>query len=346
MRARYLLSALICLWMLSACGGGGSSSPEALSLDPQSTALVVGETQSFTAFAQGGGNVPLVWSVSGGANPGSIDQTGDYTAPMVPGNYTVRVAFSTDPSIFAEAQVNVVGEPEVVVFNGDFVPPLITQSRFTFRATVVGFDNERIDWSATGGSVSDGTYVAPTIPGTYTVTARSAENPSVFETVQVEVVDAVNARMTIAGKGDILVRLNNDEAPRTVANFVSLINEGFYDNTRFHRYGPDETPPLDIVQGGDPLSKVLPVDDPQVGTGGPGYTIDFEDNNLLHEPFAIAMARSSDPDSAGSQFYFARSALPSLDGNYVVFGKAIEGTDVLLSLREGDRVVDMVVEPR
>ncbi|MER3496784.1 MAG: peptidylprolyl isomerase, partial [Armatimonadota bacterium] len=101
--------------------------------------------------------------------------------------------------------------------------------------------------------------------------------------------------MEIEGRGEIIVALHPSEAPNTCANFVSLINESFYDGIIFHRYEPGF-----VVQGGDPLTKTLPLTDPSIGTGGPGYTIPFESNNLRNEKYSLAMARAQDLNSGGS----------------------------------------------
>jgi peptidyl-prolyl cis-trans isomerase B (cyclophilin B) len=156
----------------------------------------------------------------------------------------------------------------------------------------------------------------------------------------------------------ILIEINGTEAPITAGNFVDLVNEGIYDNLVFHRVIPGF-----VAQGGDPQGK-----DPnfrgQLGTGG--YTdpetgmerripleikLDGEDKPtyskaklsgssvaLKHDRGVIAMARSAMPDSASSQFYIALEDLPSLDGDYAVFGKVVEGMDVVDAIQQGDRI--------
>ena len=123
------------------------------------------------------------------------------------------------------------------------------------------------------------------------------------------------------------VELYPDIAPNTVKNFVSLIKKGFYDGVIFHRVIPGF-----MIQGGDPQG---------VGTGGPGYSIKGEfaangfDNPLKHTKGVITMARSSRPDSAGSQFFIMVDDAPHLDGSYAAFGKVIEG------IEEADRIVSV-----
>ena len=146
-------------------------------------------------------------------------------------------------------------------------------------------------------------------------------------------------------KGDIRVQLAGDDAPIHVGNFVELARKGFYDNLKFHRYVPGF-----VIQGGCPNTRDMTSDevargmrgpDGQPGTGGSGYRIVHEyDTNPRnsHEDGALAMARSSNPDSAGSQFYFCLGAQHMLDNDYTVFGQTIEGLDVIGALRAGDDI--------
>lgn len=147
-------------------------------------------------------------------------------------------------------------------------------------------------------------------------------------------------RMTIKGKGDIYIRLDTKEAPRTCENFLKLVKQKFYDGIRFHRVVPRF-----VVQAGDPLTKDpnVSLDDPRVGTGGPGYTIKFEPNNLKHKRGAIGMARTPDPDSAGSQFYICLEPQPHLDGKYVVFGEVVQGMEIVDRIERGDVIEKAVV---
>lgn len=119
----------------------------------------------------------------------------------------------------------------------------------------------------------------------------------------------------------IKIELYPDIAPNTVANFVTLVQDGFYDGLTFHRVIPGF-----MIQGGDPKGN---------GTGGPGYSIKGEfsangfKNDLLHERGVISMARATSYDSAGSQFFIMVEAAPHLDGQYAAFGKVLEGMDVV-----------------
>lgn len=121
--------------------------------------------------------------------------------------------------------------------------------------------------------------------------------------------------------GTIKAELLPEVAPNTVNNFISLIQKGFYDGLIFHRVIKGF-----MIQGGDPSGR---------GVGGPGYTIKGEftsngfKNALKHERGVLSMARTNDPDSAGSQFFIMHENSPHLDGQYASFGKVIEGMDVV-----------------
>jgi len=126
--------------------------------------------------------------------------------------------------------------------------------------------------------------------------------------------------------GDIVIELFEEAAPKHAVNFRKLVREGFYDGTTFHRVIPGF-----VIQGGDPNSK----DDDRSndGTGGPGYTVDAE-IGLKHARGSVSAARRPDQvnpqrASSGSQFYICLKDLPSLDGAYTVFGKVVEGMDVV-----------------
>lgn len=130
--------------------------------------------------------------------------------------------------------------------------------------------------------------------------------------------------ITMASGNTITLELYPKVAPNTVANFISLIQKGFYNGLIFHRVIPGF-----MIQGGDPEGR---------GTGGPGYRIkgEFLKNNvyndLKHARGVISMARSGHPDSAGSQFFIMHQEAPHLDGSYAAFGKVLTG------LEEVDRI--------
>ncbi|MBS3158000.1 peptidylprolyl isomerase [Candidatus Woesearchaeota archaeon] len=134
----------------------------------------------------------------------------------------------------------------------------------------------------------------------------------------------------VTNKGTIMFELFEDKAPNTAKNFIDLASSGFYNGLKFHRYVPGF-----VIQGGDPKGD---------GTGNSGRNIKLEINkDLKHTLGAVAMARSSDPDSASSQFYITLAETPNLDGQYAVFGKVIEGMDVVLLLRQGDVMKEVSV---
>jgi cyclophilin family peptidyl-prolyl cis-trans isomerase len=138
--------------------------------------------------------------------------------------------------------------------------------------------------------------------------------------------------ITLDNGNEIRMEFYPADAPKTVENFVTLAKKGFYNNLTFHRVVPDF-----VVQGGCPKGN---------GTGGPGYTIPAEFNKQKHVRGTVAMARSQDPNSAGSQFYICYGATPHLDGNYTVFGKVTSGMEHVDRIKQGDRMksVDIVEE--
>ena len=146
-------------------------------------------------------------------------------------------------------------------------------------------------------------------------------------------VKAKGAVITLEKGDEIAIEFFPADAPKTVENFVKLAGQGFYDGTTFHRVEPGF-----VVQAGDPLSKTLPAGDRRIGTGGPGYSIKAEFNKQKHDRGVLAMARSQDPDSAGSQFYITLGPAPFLDGKYTVFGRVTSGMNVVDGIRVGDKI--------
>ena len=130
--------------------------------------------------------------------------------------------------------------------------------------------------------------------------------------------------------GTIKLEFFDDLAPGHVKNFKDLAGKNFYDGTTFHRVLPGF-----MIQAGDPNSKTD--DRSSHGSGGPGYTIDAEFNDVKHERGVLSMARSGEPNSAGSQFFICVNDSFFLDGQYTAFGRVIEGMDV------ADKIVN---EPR
>jgi cyclophilin family peptidyl-prolyl cis-trans isomerase len=123
--------------------------------------------------------------------------------------------------------------------------------------------------------------------------------------------------------GDIEVELYSDSAPKTVENFKDLAKKGFYDGLIFHRIVPGF-----VIQGGDPYTRNT-TNRRRWGTGGPGWNIKAEFNKNTHTRGVLSMARSQDPDSAGSQFFIVLKDSNFLDGQYTIFGKVKSGMDAV-----------------
>ena len=123
--------------------------------------------------------------------------------------------------------------------------------------------------------------------------------------------------------GEMVVEFWPDLAPQTVENFKKLARQGFYDGTAFHRIVKGF-----MIQGGDPLTRDAQAEG-RWGTGGPGYQINAEFNDKAHVRGVISMARSQNPDSAGSQFFICLADARFLDRQYTAFGRLIKGDDVL-----------------
>ncbi|HCT85098.1 MAG: peptidylprolyl isomerase [Candidatus Margulisiibacteriota bacterium] len=132
------------------------------------------------------------------------------------------------------------------------------------------------------------------------------------------------AVITMEKGGEIVIDFFPKEAPNTVANFIELTEKNYYDGLTFHRVVPKF-----VAQGGDPSGN---------GTGGPGYQIKAEFNKNPHLKGTVAMARSMDPDSAGSQFYICLEPQPYLDGQYTVFGQVAKGMDIVDKIQIGDKM--------
>ena len=131
-------------------------------------------------------------------------------------------------------------------------------------------------------------------------------------------------------RGTIVLELFPEHAPKTVNNFVFLVNEGYYDGVGFHRVIDNF-----VIQGGDPTG---------TGRGGPGYK--FEDelkgNPLIHETGTLSMANAG-PNTNRSQFFITHSPQPHLDGRHTVFGQVTEGMDVVNKIRQGDKMLKVIV---
>ena len=166
-------------------------------------------------------------------------------------------------------------------------------------------------------------------------------------------------------RGDLTIEVDGDAAPLTAGNFVDLVHRGVYDGTMFHRVVKEPVP--FVVQGGDPqssdrsipltklgtgsfvdpetgLARLIPLEIRVQGENAPRYSrvsanpAELERLVLNHERGAVAMARSQAPDSASAQFYVALRPLPELDGRYAVFGRVIDGLEVIDQIEQGDRI--------
>ena len=132
-------------------------------------------------------------------------------------------------------------------------------------------------------------------------------------------------------RGVIVLELAPQYAPKTVNNFVFLVQEGFYDGVEFHRVIADF-----VIQGGDPTG---------TGRGGPGYQFEdeFAGNPLKNERGAISMANAG-PHTNGSQFFILHSPQPHLNGKHTVFGKVVQGLEVVDAIRAGDKMHKVTVK--
>jgi peptidyl-prolyl cis-trans isomerase B (cyclophilin B) len=131
-------------------------------------------------------------------------------------------------------------------------------------------------------------------------------------------------------KGLIELDLFPEYAPKTVNNFVFLTEQGYYDGVSFHRVIDNF-----VIQGGDPTG---------TGAGGPGYRFEdeVENNPLKHEMHSLSMANAG-PNTNGSQFFITHSPQPHLDGKHTVFGKVVNGAEVVDAIRQGDKMVKVEV---
>ncbi|SKB06715.1 peptidylprolyl isomerase [Sporosarcina newyorkensis] len=150
---------------------------------------------------------------------------------------------------------------------------------------------------------------------------QSEEQPVKEADYSEEVEENPIVTITMDNDEKIVLELDPSVAPNTVANFISLVEEGYYDGLIFHRVIPGF-----MIQGGDPSGN---------GSGGPGYSIDGEftsngfENNLKHERGVVSMARTGEPNSAGSQFFIMAEDTSQLDEEYAAFGKVIEGMETV-----------------
>ena len=184
-----------------------------------------------------------------------------------------------------------------------------------------------------------GAYFGYMLKGESSNDALEANTPGVQSTLSPDVEKALEtdsnglSRATVVlqtTRGKIKYKFYSKDAPKTVHRIAELIQKGFYNGLTFHRVVSGF-----VVQGGDPTGS---------GMGGSGVKLPAEFNSRKHVPGAVAMARAQDPNSADSQFYIALGTLPSLDGNYTVFGQVTEGQEVVNQIQIGDRMTAVSIE--
>ncbi|MDP6600813.1 MAG: peptidylprolyl isomerase [Phycisphaerales bacterium] len=182
-------------------------------------------------------------------------------------------------------------------------------------------------------------------PGLSTITGRSkdkyekAQNAWAEESALRDASSDLPQAQILTARGPITLELFEDQAPNTVANFISLAEDGYYDGTLFHRVLPKF-----MAQGGDPNSR--PGAEGSPGSGGPGYTIADEhtrEDHRKHFAGSLSMAKTPAPNSAGSQFFLNHVPTPHLDGQHTVFGRILSGLDTARSLQQDDEIVTITV---
>ncbi|HIA71235.1 MAG TPA: peptidylprolyl isomerase [Phycisphaerales bacterium] len=223
---------------------------------------------------------------------------------------------------------------------------LLSPSLIELHANLLYCNNRFDDAIASLESIDSATLEADTALAT-----RVTTNKSLYETetalfsaeLAIRASEEINGDLPIATilttKGQIKIVLFEDQAPNTVANFVSLAQSGYYDGTRFHRVIPKF-----MTQGGDPNSRIGAIGQP--GSGGPGYTIKDElDGDNLRKHFAgtLSMAKTAEPDTGGSQFFLTHVPTPHLDGRHTVFGRIVEGLEINREIEKDDTIVTIVI---
>jgi peptidyl-prolyl cis-trans isomerase B (cyclophilin B) len=182
----------------------------------------------------------------------------------------------------------------------------------------------RMLWSA---ALAAAILVGAALAGCNNKTTTTSNEPKREEKKMAEPLPQVTIETT---KGKIVLELAEDDAPNTVANFISLAEKGYFDGLLFHRVLANF-----MIQGGDPKG---------TGTGGPGYVIADEFSpRLKHTRGVISMANAG-PNTGGSQFFITHVATPWLDGKHAVFGKVTAGLEVVDAIRQGDKMIKVTVD--
>lgn len=149
-------------------------------------------------------------------------------------------------------------------------------------------------------------------------------------------------RLAVEGRGDISIKLFTKEAPKTTKHIIDLTRSGFYDGQRFFRVVTSPRPY--IAQIGDPQTKTKDLDSPEIGNGGTGARIPYEDTKVSNNQYTVGLATlPKDRDSGDCQFYINLAPNKFLDGNYTVFGQVVGGIDVVKKLQRGDRVTKATI---
>ena len=151
---------------------------------------------------------------------------------------------------------------------------------------------------------------------------------------------AVQTVLSVEGRGDILIEMYPKAAPKTVQQLTSLVKSGFYNGIKIHRVEPGF-----VVQAGDPQTKKMALDAPEIGQGGSGKSLPFEKNDLKNVKGSLSMALSpGDKESGDSQFYINLDYNKHLDGDYCVFGKVVQGMDIAEKIQRGDEIKSFTVK--
>lgn len=319
-----------------------------ITINEQNVPLKTFDDFQFSANVTGTGTTEVQWSVSGAGAAGTITNQGLYTAPSTPGTYTISAKSAVDLTKNFTTTVVISSGLETKIKSPTTQLVSVPTSKVKFNAKVVGSNSRALTYSADGGSIVAGavnpdgsvpaTWTAPSTPGIYTITATSTTDPSRTSTRTVKVVSAAKAVVDIADRGSFTIDLDIAGAPATAANFVSLVNDKFYDGIRFHRI---ET---SLIQGGSPASRTAALDSDEVRNGGPGYTINLETTALSHLRGVISMASVSGvPNSAGSQFFIMKTDTPAYDGQYASFGSISSGLSVIDAVILGDTITSIVI---
>ncbi len=154
---------------------------------------------------------------------------------------------------------------------------------------------------------------------------------------------ATTMTVEIEKRGRVVIELHMKEAPKTCAQIMKLAGSDFYAGQKFHKVIKEPRPYL--IQTGDPQSKTKAMDDPDLGTGGSGTTVDYEESGFANIEGAVGLStKPRDKNSGDSQFYILLAPAKFLDGNYTVFGQVTQGMDIVKQVQLGDRVTSVTIQ--